>query len=64
MGAEHVELRSDSQVIVGHIQGEFEAKGENMKLYLSRVQDMQAFLKWFSIVKIPREQNDEADLLA
>jgi ribonuclease HI len=64
MGAEHVELRSDSQVIVRHIKGEFEAKGEKMKLYLSRVQDMQASLKQFSIVKIPREQNDEADLLA
>jgi ribonuclease HI len=37
MGAEFVEFRSDSQVIVGHIQGDFEAKGEKMKLYLSRV---------------------------
>jgi hypothetical protein len=64
MGAEHVELRSDSQVIVGHIQGKFEAKGENMKLYLSRVQDIQASLKRFSIIKIPRDQNEEADLLA
>jgi ribonuclease HI len=64
MGAEHVELRSDSQVIVGHIQGTFEAKGEKMKLYLSRVQDMQASLKRFSIIKIPRSQNEEADLLA
>jgi hypothetical protein len=35
MGAEYVELRSDSQVIVGHIKGEFKAKGEKMKLYLS-----------------------------
>jgi hypothetical protein len=35
-----------------------------MKLYLSRVQDMQASLKRFSIVKIPRDQNEEADLLA
>jgi ribonuclease HI len=64
MGVENVELRSDSQVIVGHIQGEFEAKGEKMKLYLSRVQDMQASLKRFSIVKIPREQNEEVDILA
>jgi ribonuclease HI len=64
MGAEHVELRSDSQVIVGHIQGKFEAKGEKMKLYLSRVQDMQASLKRFSIIKILRDQNEEADLLA
>jgi ribonuclease HI len=64
MGAEYVELRSDSQVIVSHIQGEFKAMGEKMKLYLSQVQDMQASLKRFSIVKIPREQNEEADLLA
>jgi hypothetical protein len=35
-----------------------------MKLYLSRVQDMQVSLKQFSIVKIPRDQNDETDLLA
>jgi ribonuclease HI len=64
MGAEYVELQSDSQVIVDHIQGKFEAKGEKMKLYLSQVQNMQASLKKFSIVKIPREQNEEADLLA
>jgi hypothetical protein len=64
MGTEYVELQSDSQVIVGHIQGDSEAKGEKMKLYLSLAQDMQASLKKFSIVKIPREQNEEADLLA
>ena len=28
LGAESMEVRSDSQVIVGHIRGEFEAKGE------------------------------------
>jgi ribonuclease HI len=64
MGAKYIELRSDSQVIVGHIQGEFEAKGEKLKLYLSRVQNMRATPKKFSIVKIPSEQNEEADLLA
>jgi ribonuclease HI len=31
LGAVSVEVQSDSQVIVGHIQGEFEAKGEKMK---------------------------------
>ena len=38
--AKSVEIRSDSQVIVGHIRGEFEAKGEKMKMYLSKVQHM------------------------
>ena len=37
LGAESVEIRSNSQVIVGHIRGEFEAKGEKMKIYLSKV---------------------------
>jgi ribonuclease HI len=31
MGAESMEVQSDSQVIVGHIRREFEAKGERMK---------------------------------
>jgi ribonuclease HI len=35
MGTECLEVRSDSQVIVGYIKGEFEFKGEKMKLYLS-----------------------------
>jgi hypothetical protein len=35
MGTEYVELRSDSQVIIGHIKGKFKAMGEKMKLYLS-----------------------------
>jgi ribonuclease HI len=39
--AKSVEVWSDSQVIVGHIRGEFEAKGEKMKRYLTKVQDMQ-----------------------
>jgi hypothetical protein len=41
LGAKSMEVQSDSQVIVGHIRGEFEAKGERMKKYLAKVQGMQ-----------------------
>ena len=64
MGAKFVEVQSNSQVIVGHIQGEFVAKGEKMKLYLSKVHNMQASFQRFCIVKIPREDNEKADHLA
>ncbi|XP_059436622.1 uncharacterized protein LOC132169637 [Corylus avellana] len=64
MGAEFIQLRSDSQVIVGHIRGEFKAKGDKMKLYLLKVQDLQDSFKKFCIVKIPREENKRADHLA
>jgi hypothetical protein len=59
-----VEIRSDSQVIVGHINGEFEAKGEKMKKYLANVQSMQTAFQKFCIKKIPREDNEKADHLA
>jgi ribonuclease HI len=64
LGADNVELRSDSQVIVGHINGEYEAKGERMKKYLTKVQTMQTAFQRFYIKKIPREDNEKADHLA
>jgi ribonuclease HI len=64
IGAEFVKVQSNSQVIVGHIRGEFKTKGERMKLYLSRVQGMQTSFKKFGIVKILREKNEKAYLLA
>jgi ribonuclease HI len=59
-----MEVQSDSQVIVGHIRGEFEAKWEKMKRYLTKVQDMQSSLQKFCIMKIPKEDNEKADCLA
>ncbi|XP_059441893.1 uncharacterized protein LOC132174218 [Corylus avellana] len=63
LGAEFVELQSDSQVIVGHIRGEFEARGRKMKQYLSKVQTLQNAFKKFCIMKILREENERADQL-
>jgi ribonuclease HI len=64
LGAESVESRSDSQVIVGHIRGEFEAKGEKMKMYLSKVHNMLSSFQKFCSTKIPREDNEKVDRLA
>jgi ribonuclease HI len=62
--ADFVEVRSDSQVIVGHIRGEFEAKGEKIKMYLSKVLSMQSSFQKFCIMKIPRKDNEKANRLA
>jgi ribonuclease HI len=64
LGAKSVEVRSDSQVIIGHIMGEFEAKGDKMKKYLAKVQGMQTSFQKFNITKIPRNENEKADHLA
>ena len=39
VGASLVVIHSDLQVIVGHINGDYEAKREPMKEYLSRVKE-------------------------
>ena len=61
LGAESVEVQSDAKVIVSHIRGEFEAKGKKMKLYLSKVQDIQSSFQKFCIIKIPMEDNEKAN---
>ena len=40
MGGKSIELFSDSRLVVGQVKGEFEAKDERMRGYLSRVKIM------------------------
>ena len=64
VGAESAIIHCDSQVVVGHINGDYEAKGEQMKEYLSMVKSKMG--KEFSVkfVEIPRKENEQADRLA
>ena len=57
-------LRSDSQLVVNHVQKEYEAKDERMARYLAKVRDtLQRFTEWM-IEKISRTENGRADALA
>ena len=62
-GATSVVIYCNSQVITNQINGDYECKGERMKLYLNqvrkRVDDLQA-----QIIQIPRGENKQADHLA
>ncbi|XP_059439799.1 uncharacterized protein LOC132172333 [Corylus avellana] len=64
MGAKSLEVKSDSQVIIGHIQGEYEARGVKMKKYLAKVQELQVLFDLVVLTRIPREDNSRADFLA
>ena len=61
--ATSVVIYCDSQVITNQINGDYEYKGERMKLYLDqvkmRINDLQA-----KIIQIPRGENEQADCLA
>ena len=63
-GASSVVIHSDSQFIVRHINGDYKAKGEWMKVYLSMVKERvsQKFLARF--MQILRKKNEQADRLA
>uniref|UniRef100_A0A2N9GP39 Uncharacterized protein n=1 Tax=Fagus sylvatica TaxID=28930 RepID=A0A2N9GP39_FAGSY len=64
LGASRLKIRSDSQLIVGQVNGEYEAREDRMAKYLKLVRNA---MKWFDevmLVQVPREQNIEADALA
>jgi ribonuclease HI len=57
MGAKNVEIRSDSQVVVSHVQGLFEAQGQKMIQYLNKVREHQSNFDRTTMTKIPQEDN-------
>ena len=62
--ADQLEVYSDSQLVVRHIEDTYEAKSETMVLYLQKVRDL---LKKFVLVQVkhvPRTKNSRADALA
>ncbi|XP_075633530.1 uncharacterized protein LOC142605991 [Castanea sativa] len=64
LGGEVVELYCDSRLVVGQVNGDFEARDERMQGYLSRVKCALNRFKSFVLKQIPRGQNAHADSLA
>ena len=64
VGASLVVIHSDLEVIVGHINGDYKAKKERMKEFLSMVRERisQKFLARF--VQISMGENEQANHLA
>ena len=55
---------SNSQLVVRHVQKEYEAKDARMTRYLTKVRDtLQRFTEW-TIEKIRRTENGRAEVLA
>lgn len=64
MGAKGIIIRSDSQLVVEQVKGQFAAKDSKMKEYLLRVQEHRGLSKEFLIEQISREENSRADTIA
>jgi hypothetical protein len=64
MGIRRAVLKSDSQVIIGHIDKSSRARDLKLEKYLDTVQRMEASFEGLSVKNIPRGENEYADLLA
>jgi ribonuclease HI len=64
MGIKALIVKSDSQLIVGQMKGEYEAKEDRMKKYLMVVKDLLTHFEKVELLQIPKEDNVAADRLA
>ncbi|GAV67973.1 RVT_3 domain-containing protein [Cephalotus follicularis] len=61
---QRIEASSDSHLVVGLANGEYEAREELMAKYLAHFQGMKSAFKNLRIVKVPRAENVRADQLS
>jgi ribonuclease HI len=64
MGIRRAILKTDSQVISGHIDKSNKARDLKLENYLDTVRRSEASFEGFSVKNIPRGENEHADLLA
>jgi ribonuclease HI len=64
MGIRRAILKTDSQVIAGHVDKSSKARDLKLEKYLDAVRRLEAFFEGFSVKNIPRGENEHADLLA
>lgn len=64
LGAERVDIRTDSQLMVEQILGHYRVRNENIRPLFEEARKLLVTFKSYSITHIPREQNREADALA
>ena len=64
LGARHIDVRLDSELIVKQVSGRYRVKNTALKPLRYRLTQLQRRLEHFTITHIPRQQNTEADRLA
>jgi len=62
--AKRVLFKSDSELMVKQIKGEYRVKNAQLKLLFTEAQSLLKKLPNWKIMHVPREENKEADLLA
>jgi len=64
IGAEEVEIRADSELVVKQLNGRYKVKKATLRPLYQKVVQLTGSLSAFTITHVPRAQNREADRLA
>jgi len=64
LGASHVDLRMDSELVARQISGRYRVKHADLKPIHGRVMAMLGQLSGYTVGHVPRERNKEADRLS
>ncbi|XP_022150100.1 uncharacterized protein LOC111018362 [Momordica charantia] len=64
LGAVHIKVFSDSQLVVNQIKEEYQTKDPRMEKYLSKVRSHLAQFRTYEVSQVPRSENSNADALA
>ena len=64
LGASHVDLRMDSELVARQISGRYRVKHPDLKPIHARVMEMLGQLTGYTVGHVPRELNKDADRLS
>lgn len=64
LGATHVDLRMDSQLVARQISGVYRVKHPDLKPIHAAVMDLLRMLDGYTVAHVPRELNRDADRLS
>ena len=64
LGTGRVDIRSDSELVVRQLNGQYRVKNPRLKSLHQHVKHLLGQFEGFAITHVPREQNAEADHLA
>ncbi|KAA0254054.1 MAG: reverse transcriptase-like protein [Acidobacteria bacterium] len=63
-GAEEVEVRADSELVVHQFNGVYRVKAENLRPFLAAARERARAFRKLTVVHVPRAQNHQADAVA
>ena len=64
LGVRNLKLNSDSKLVTGQMNNEYEAKEDRMKRYLALTNQLISNFDDVKITQVPREENSEANKVA